>query len=193
MDTEYVKAYYTELPSEKLMQIAREDSKDLTKEAMELLRLEFSRRNMSLDAYLPVPKALKQEETEASIIPGANNNADLAMLGHSYSAIQTESPVNETELSESEMLEKMSISQIEEALKKTERILVINTFIFFAGFVITAATYDYASKQGGSFFIAWGAILFGGVRAIQAWVQKRNLKAELAIKQQPQSMKSENN
>jgi hypothetical protein len=193
MDTDYVKAYYAELPSEKLIQIAREDSKDLTKEAMELLRQEFSRRNLSLDIYLPVPKVSKQEVTESSIIPGANNNADLAMVGQSYSAIQTEGTADETELTESEMLEKMNISQIEEALKKTERILVINAIIFFAGFVITAATYDYASKQGGSFFVAWGAILFGGVRAIQAWVQKRKLKAELAIKQQPQSMKSENN
>jgi len=38
------------------------------------------------------------------------------------------------------------------------------------GIIVTAATYSAASNGGGKYFVAWGAILFGGIQFVRGVV-----------------------
>jgi hypothetical protein len=39
------------------------------------------------------------------------------------------------------------------------------------GIIITVATYNAAAEHGGSYFVAWGAIVFGGIQFFRGLIQ----------------------
>lgn len=42
---------------------------------------------------------------------------------------------------------------------------------FLGGSLVTGGTYYLASEQGGSYFMTWGAIIFGGFQFLQGAYQ----------------------
>jgi hypothetical protein len=52
--------------------------------------------------------------------------------------------------------------------------MLVGALWFFGGIVVTVVTYSAASSGGGTYFITWGAILFGGIQLIQGLIQFLN-------------------
>jgi hypothetical protein len=42
--------------------------------------------------------------------------------------------------------------------------ITLGLILLVVGIVVTAATYDSASRQGGTYIIAWGPMVFGAIR-----------------------------
>ena len=42
--------------------------------------------------------------------------------------------------------------------------IMIGLLLLVVGVIITAVTYDSASQQGGTYIIAWGPMVYGGIR-----------------------------
>jgi len=70
---------------------------------------------------------------------------------------------------------KTKIRVIAEAAKATRasasRNMVFGALWCIGGILVTAITYSAASSGGGTYFVAWGAILFGGLQFLQGLVQ----------------------
>jgi hypothetical protein len=49
--------------------------------------------------------------------------------------------------------------------------MMVGGIVCAIGTVITVGTYAAASNGGGHYFVAWGAILFGGIQFIQGLFQ----------------------
>lgn len=47
------------------------------------------------------------------------------------------------------------------------RDLVVGGLWLFGGLIVTGVTYSSASNGGGSYVVAWGAILFGGIQFLK--------------------------
>jgi hypothetical protein len=59
-------------------------------------------------------------------------------------------------------------SEIAEAHKaKANKDMLWGAVWCVGGIIVTAATYSAASNGGGRYFVAWGAILFGGIQFIK--------------------------
>jgi hypothetical protein len=39
------------------------------------------------------------------------------------------------------------------------------------GILVTAITYSQATQSGGTYYVTWGAIIFGGIQFIQGLIQ----------------------
>ena len=45
--------------------------------------------------------------------------------------------------------------------------IVLGLILLVVGTIVTVATYDSASRQGGTYIIAWGPMVFGAIRLIK--------------------------
>lgn len=67
------------------------------------------------------------------------------------------------------------IKVIAEKAKPTKatgkRNMLIGALWAIGGLVVTVATYSAASARGGTYVVAWGAVIFGGVQFVQGLIQ----------------------
>jgi hypothetical protein len=49
--------------------------------------------------------------------------------------------------------------------------IVVGALWCVGGIIVTAATYNAVKDTGGTFLIAWGAILFGGIQFLKGLIQ----------------------
>lgn len=50
------------------------------------------------------------------------------------------------------------------------RNIIVGGLFFVGGIIVTAVTYTSAS-EGGSYVVAWGAIIFGGIQMVRGFFQ----------------------
>ena len=65
-----------------------------------------------------------------------------------------------------------TIEAIEQQIHEAKKSQANNDILFgalwcFGGIIVTAVTYSEAATSGGTYVIAWGAILFGGIQFIK--------------------------
>ena len=64
--------------------------------------------------------------------------------------------------------------------RKARNSALFNGAIFAAGLVVTVGTLSAASKSGGSYFVFWGAIVFGLYGSIRALIRYSRADREAA-------------
>ncbi len=57
--------------------------------------------------------------------------------------------------------------------------MIINGIFFLIGIAVTITTFLAVSEKGGSFFLAWGAVAFGGFKFFRALVERTEYQAAL--------------
>lgn len=173
------------MTDEQLIYLAREDSRDLTPEAIVLLKEEFARRNLDMNVFIPVEKQ-KLDEEEREQIEGFYNpatGAEDALLGRNYMSIKN--PAQEKELAENEkkFMANLSEEELQQLIRKCDSSMLVNGIIFIAGIVITVATYLAVADKGGTYFVAWGVVIFGGYSFFRAFDAKNKYQAQLKTMQ----------
>ena len=181
IDLKIVQEKYASMADVQLIYFARNDSDDLTTEAMDILKLEFAKRNLDINNFLPEKKTAE---------PGSEEENEYPDPGVSYNTIHGYSnglpyeqmiPAPQSELNENkEKIYSLTKEEdLQEIIKKCDRSMVINGVIFVIGSAVTLITFLEAQDKGGTVLIAWGAIVFGGVAAFRAFLEKRQCQAIL--------------
>lgn len=66
--------------------------------------------------------------------------------------------------------------QYKKANSSANRSIVLGAFFFFCGSIVTVVTYvEAVSRGGGSYFLAWGAIVFGLLQFIRGLITKNQV------------------
>lgn len=52
----------------------------------------------------------------------------------------------------------------QERRAKRSRDITFGAILLIVGIIITAATYDSASREGGTYIVAWGPMVYGAIR-----------------------------
>ncbi len=176
-DPDLIKDHYSSLPDEKLLQLAEEEMRDLTPEALTLLKQEFRARGLSMSVFDPKEESQPDEEPKA--IEGSyssTNNADNAMMGLSYQEMMY--PTREESTEEKKEI-KYSAEELEILIQKSTGSMYKNGWIMAIGLAVTIFTFLAVSEKGGSYVVAWGAILFGGIGLFRAMEAKNKYRAAL--------------
>lgn len=69
--------------------------------------------------------------------------------------------------------------RIERTARDGMRNIFIGGAIFLIGTIVTAGSYSAVSRTGGTYLVAWGAILFGGLQLVKGLSQMTGLTANL--------------
>jgi len=181
IDLDLIRHKYASMSDASLISLAKDESRDLTDEALVLLKQEFSKRNLNLDDFINHEKEQAVEEESDLTEPAftSNNNADNAMLGLSYQEMMYP-PDKSKELNQNKevFLEKLTEQDILGLIKKCDSSLIKSGLIFIVGIGVTLITL-MNSINGGTYVVAWGAILFGGIGFFRALDSKSKLKTAL--------------
>lgn len=178
IDLNLIRANYASLPDAKLIRLAREDSHELTKEAFALLKEEFGNRGLDINLFLPGARQAEDNAgspavtDEITLLPSAG--ADKAMMGLSYEEMmysKEKEDENKTEL--------LTENDLNFLIKKTDAAMLKNGVILIIGLIITICTMALADNNGGTYVIAWGAILFGGYGMVEAYIAKNKYDSAL--------------
>jgi hypothetical protein len=175
IDIKIVQDKYASMADAQLIHFARNDSHDLTSEALDLLKQELAKRNLDIDNIL-----IKQEPAQT---PHENEEPDTSYVSlHGFSnGLPYEQMIPAPpELNETEKIYSLTKEEdLLQLIKKCDRAMVINGVIFTIGSAVTLLTFMEAQDKGGSVIIAWGAIVFGGVAAFRAFLEKKQLQSVL--------------
>ena len=179
IDLNIIRKNYATMPEEKLIRFVKEDSHDLTDEAFSLLKLEFEKRKLDINAFIPVRKEQSGEE-EREPLHGSyysGNNADNAMQGLTYQEMMY--PKKEQHENDEISLAKLTEENLNELVEKSHNAMLKNGVICVIGLGVTLVTLFIAEDKGGSYVVAWGAILFGGIGFFRALGAKDKFQSAL--------------
>lgn len=56
-------------------------------------------------------------------------------------------------------------------MDSAKRNIIVGGLFFFIGLAVTIGTYSSASRSGGSYMLAWGPIIFGGIQFFKGLAQ----------------------
>ena len=198
IDIEIIKENYSNMSDVQLFAIAKADGHDLTVEAFELLKGEFKKR--SLD-YSYIESA---EQTKASIYAqkiqmvrdSVGDDFEKALWKYILEEKEKGTAnadilkgIEERGLDEENvrlMLNGLKLKLIEIINHKDNK-MSIGGIAFVAGIFITFLTYSQAKIAGGAYFIAWGAVVFGGIRFFTGMSEKRKYKRVLVKTEQEEN------
>jgi hypothetical protein len=187
IDISLVKERYARMTDEQLIQLAQTERHDLTAEALSLLKDEFSKRGLDLDAFNYTETKQTHEEFDEPI-PGFQNYSAGAgdvvkELNHLKNEEEKIQLTREDALleGEEEAIAVATEEEVEKLIKKCNRRMWIDGIIFLAGTVATMLGLEMAKegKGGDSYIVFWGAIAFGGMGFLVAYFNKKKYKAVL--------------
>lgn len=187
-DLDIIRDNYASMPDEKLILLAKEERQELTDEALSLLKEEFSKRCLNMDVFAneveKQPTTEQREPVEGSFNPVSTT--DDAILGLSYQDMMYP-PDKQKELNENKdaFMAKLGEEDINNLIKKCDVSMTKNVIIFAIGLAVTLVTF-MAAEGGGTYVVAWGAILFGGINFFRAFEAKNKLKSTLRDMNSPQ-------
>ncbi|MEO7923157.1 MAG: hypothetical protein ABIR30_05720 [Chitinophagaceae bacterium] len=172
VDAEFIKDHYATLTEEQLIELVEEGTQDLLPEALTLLKQEFRARGLSMSFFetkeISSGESLPDNSFNPSTIPNSIiGTSDEDVFPSNYHGSKEKLP------------EVQSREELEHQVGISDREAKKNGLIAVIGIVITFLTYEMAG-QGGTYVIAWGAILFGGFGFIKALLKKS--KYETALK-----------
>lgn len=170
-----------------LIQLAQTESRELTNEALSLLKDEFSKRRLDLDAFNQAETKQTSEELDEPITGFHNFSAGtgdvLKEFNHRKNVEEQVQLQRENALLEGneQALAVVTEEELEKLIKKCNRTMWIDGIIFIAGTVATLLGYELAKEGKGSnsFIVFWGAIIFGGIGFFVAYFNKKKYQAVL--------------
>jgi len=191
MDLNLVRDNYASMSNNELIELAKKDGASLSKEAFTILKEEFSKRKLDTSSFLRIEQTrlitnqnkIKQEEElnkekfEKSIWLLV---FDEKKKGKSNEEIIVD--LLDTGLSNYQatiIVENMEIAAMA-LLDKSENQMLKSGIFFIIGLIVTIFTYTSA-LNGGTYIIAYGAIIFGGYRCIEGMIDKKKYHSVLKI------------
>lgn len=173
-DPQIIKDRYASMYDEELIQIAKTDGADLTVDALIFLKEELRRRNIRQEIIITEKENRYsiENDTEKEIIPQIDH--DILGSGLTYQKLMYDKITEEPSATTAE--EVLTSEQIKEGLAKSLSAMRFYGLIFIAGLVVTIGSV-IAAKEGGNFVLAWGALLFGGIKFITSFIKWNKFKS----------------
>lgn len=198
IDTTQIKEAYAQMTDEQLIGLANTEGFDLTGEALTVLHNEFLKRNLDM-AILESVDNSKAAQQNRNVLQAQNSASDqFAKSIWTYAFDEKKAGATDEEIKigliahglgeeHAEMVIKSLESKVRELVSSHNSNMLLGAAICGVGLLITFGTMSSASN-GGSYTIAWGAIIFGGIRFFKGLSNKsdystilENIEAEKDI------------
>jgi hypothetical protein len=196
IDLDTIKANYANMLDTQLVNIAKEDGHELQPEALAILKEEFIKRNLPSSYINDIYERKSSMYDEQIKKAKESTNSDFSKMIWEYMIDERESGTNDEDillgLQERGLDEENSRSMLMNFKPKLKAIIdgydakmMINVIVLITGSAITVLTYNAATLNGGTYYITWGAILFGAIGFIVSASTKEKYKRILNTPQKP--------
>lgn len=190
IDTSQIKEHYSQMTDEQIIYFARTEGKDITGEALEILHNEFLSRGLDTSVFGTIDD-IKTDQRQRNI-EKAQDEASEAFI-HSIWTYAFDEKKNGTSNAEivkglmekgldephSALIVKTLESRAKEILAAHDKEILYGGIICLVGLVVTIWTYT-STLNGGTYFVAWGAIIFGAIRFFRGGSDKEKYRTVLA-------------
>ena len=204
IDKSIIKENYSRMTDGQLIHFAETEGQDLTGEALDTLHEEFYNRNLDTSIFGIVEEnkiTQKKRNIEKAQESGSNEfiNSiwtyafDEKKNGKSDNEIQKGIMENGLDEEHSILIIKSLESKAKEILDAHDTNMIVGGLICTVGIAITLWTYSAAATGGGSYIVAWGAILFGAIRFFRGLSNKGKYKTILTNIQSERNPEINNN
>jgi len=188
LDASIIRQRYLSMSDDQLIALAKNEGYQLTPEAFELMREEFARRNLD---FAPLETAEQEKTTKEETVFLRSQEmiaSDFNELIWHY-AFDEKKKGTPNELIHDGLLAKglseENATMIIQGMKfkasqyaaAYDKQTLRGALIFGVGALITIGTYSMASESGGSYVVAWGAIVFGALRIFRGVAGKNKYEA----------------
>ena len=190
IDTAIIRENYSNMADGQLIAIAVHEAHDLTPVAFEILKDEFRKRKLD-NSYIENAEQTKIAIHEEKIQKVKDSVAD-DFLKSIWKYVLEEkengtpdkevlSGLQERGLDEPHSLLMLSSlpDKLKEMIDRMDTKMLVGGASFVIGVLVTALTYSSAQSNGGYFYIAWGAIIFGLIRFFTGLSEKAKYKRVL--------------
>lgn len=190
IDTAIIRENYSNMLDSQLIAIAKTDGHDLTPAAFQILKEEFKKRNLDyslIDSAEETKTQIHQEKIQRVKDSVAD---DFLKSIWKYVIEEKENGIADSEilagLQERGLDEQHSIlilSGLKDKLKKiidhNDTKMLAGGISCLAGTFITFLTYSSAMSSGGTYIVAWGAVVFGAIGFFSGLAEKGKYKRML--------------
>ena len=191
IDSAIIRENYSNMADGQLITIAVHEAQDLTPAAFEILKDEFRKRKLD-NSYIETAEQTKISIHEEKIQKVKDSVAD-DFLQSIWKYVLEEkengtpdkeilSGLQERGLDEphsSLMLSRLP-DKLKEMIDRMDTKMWVGGASFIIGTLVTVYTYNSAQSNGGYFYVAWGAIIFGVIRFFTGLSEKVKYKRLLA-------------
>jgi hypothetical protein len=190
IDNGIIKEHYSQMTDEQLLNLVKTEGEELTPEALSVLHEEFINRNLDLSAFailddnknsqrkLNIEKA--QEAASGEFINALWNYAfDEKRNGTSNEEIKQGLIEKGLDEQTSSLIINSLESKAKEILDAHDTDMLRGALTCAAGLIITIWTYNSA-LNGGTYIVAWGAIIFGAIRFFRGVTNTAKYKTIIA-------------
>jgi hypothetical protein len=187
IDTATIRDNYASMLDSQLISIAQNDGHQLTPEAFQILKEEFKKRNLDASHIESAEetKSLIHQEKIQRLKESASDDFFKTIWKYILEEKEKGTPDSEIKagLQERGLDESNSIqllSTVKDKLKETvdscDTKMLVGGATCVIGIFITLWTYSSAMSSGGTYVVAWGAIIFGGIRFFSGMTEKGKFK-----------------
>jgi hypothetical protein len=174
VDISQVKEHYSRKSDQELIHLAQTDGHELTPDALQALKEEFNKRKLDSQVFDDIEN-VKSDAAKNKIELANQNASDQSLLSLWQYAFDEKKQARSNQEIENELKHRglvdadarMIVDSLEskarEGLAASNNNMLLGGIICVAGLAVTFWTYSSAAN-GGSYVIAWGAILFGAIR-----------------------------
>lgn len=191
-DFDLIKAHYEKLVDSQLIVIAEKDGHALMPEAFQLLKAEFKKRNLDETPLIAVIEKKAQQYDEQKLTMEENNSATYEQRLLQYMLNETENEKSDADIIQGLCKKGMNEVGAKELIQSRENILqkmidehdtqmLTGGAFCVIGILVTLGTFAQANTSGGFFIVAWGAIIFGAIRFVKGFGEKRKWNRVLEI------------
>ncbi len=191
IDIALVKQQYANMTDAQLTRLAKTEWLQLVKEARMALKEAFLKRNLDITA-IDVAEEAQKDQQQNNLRKIKHGEGDALLKEHVNYALFSKRDGLSNEAIYNGLLENglddlrakdivLGIESSAQALYNYWDSQMIRGGLFFiGGFAVTVVTYTNA-VNGGTYVIAWGAIIFGAIRFFRGLAEKRGYRKILNI------------
>ncbi len=193
-DNELIKAHYENLADGQIIALAEKDGHALMPEAFQILKDEFKKRNLDESALNTAIKKKAQIYDEQMLVAIDKNSEAYQQTLVTYMFTETENESSDADIKKGLIKKGLDETSAEEMMQSREELLkkmidehdtqmLTGAAVCVIGSIITIWTFTKADAEGGMYVVAWGAIIFGAIRFLKGFGEKRKFKRILEIAQ----------
>ena len=178
-DPSLIKDNYKQMSDDQLIHLAKTEGNELSAEALTILHEEFIDRNLNTDVFGTVEdikeedrkenqERIKEAETNEQLLPTWNYIFDEKRNGSTNEEIYNGLLQREIDKDSATLMISSMEAKAKDILASHEADKLRGGLVCAAGLAITFVTYSAVSTSGGTYVVAWGAIIFGAIRFFKA-------------------------
>jgi hypothetical protein len=189
IDAALIQENYAQMSDEQLIHLAKTEGGSLTGAALSILQGEFVHRRLDISIFETIDDNRTSLQNDRAQTDRLNISGEFNRSLWSYAFEEKKEGVADDEISrgliEQGLNEEQAIlmiktleSKAKENMERHHSRMLLGAIMFLGGCTITLLTFTNA-KLGGTYIIAWGAILFGAIRFVSAVNSKEKFKTIL--------------